>query len=64
MLDLTTGVAQIEAVKALAHELETEEELRRALRTVRAPVTYRRIMVWLASLMIAWGEQLQARYAA
>ncbi len=65
MLDMTTGVAQVEAVKALVHELETEQELRCALsRPVRVFVLYRRIMAWLASLMIEWGEQLQARYAA
>jgi hypothetical protein len=64
VLDMQTAWAQIETFKALRHELESSEDIRRILpKPNHMPASYRRLMVWLASLMIARGEYLRARYA-
>jgi hypothetical protein len=64
MLDIQTAWAQIESFKALRHELESGEDIRRILlKPNHVSASYRRILVWLASLMIACGEYLRARYA-
>ncbi len=64
MLDMQTAWAQIESFKALRHELESGEDIRRILpESSHVSAPYRGILLWLASLMIACGEYLRARYA-
>jgi len=61
---MQTAWAQIETFKALRHELESSEDIRRTLpKPNHMSASYRRLMAWLASLMIARGEYLRARYA-
>ncbi len=63
MLDMYSAWAQMESFKALRHELESDQEIQRMLFVSNhAPASYRRILVWLASMMIAWGEYLRVRY--
>jgi hypothetical protein len=55
----------MESFKALRHEMESGENIRRILPGPNhVSASYRGMLVWLASLMIVWGEYLRARYAA
>jgi len=65
MLDMQTAWAQMECFKALRHELESSQGIQRILpRSGHVSASYRGILVWLASLMIACGEYLRTRYTA
>ncbi len=59
------GLAQMETFKALKHETENDEDVRRVLASLErgpgAQRIYGRAVAWLARRLIACGEQLQAR---